>query len=62
MFILEKDSGESKSIEIKNKKRKKNEDVNSCVYALIQVPTMLIEVATLSCLNSPQNAFIISML
>ena len=36
MFILEKDSGESKSIEI-NQKKKKNENINSCVYALIQL-------------------------
>ena len=49
MFILEKDSGESKSIakfkkkkklksiEINKWKKKKNEDINSCVYALIQL-------------------------
>ena len=35
MFILDKDSGESKSIEINKLKTKKNEDINSCVYALI---------------------------
>ena len=35
MFIIVKDSGESKSIEKKEKKKKKNEDINSCVYALI---------------------------
>ena len=36
MFILNKDSGESKSIEIKKYKKMKNQDINSCVYALIQ--------------------------
>ena len=37
MFILDKDSGASKSIEINNKKNMKNEDINSCIYALIQL-------------------------
>ena len=39
MFILDKDSGESKLIEINKKKKMKNEDINSCVYVLIQWST-----------------------
>ena len=37
MFILEKDFGESKSIEINKLKKMKNEDINSWVYALIHL-------------------------
>ena len=36
-FILDKDFGELKSIEINIYKKMKNEDINSCVYALIQL-------------------------
>ena len=38
IFVLsKKDSRESKSIELNKLKKKKNEDINSCVYALIQL-------------------------
>ena len=43
MFVLEKDSGGSKSIEINFFKMKK-EDINSCVYALIQFQSVVFNI------------------
>ena len=46
MFILDNDFGELKSIEInKFEKEKKYEDINSCVYALIQWTTYTVGAA-----------------